>query len=58
MKKDGLLPASCLVVSVNESGASVYSASEIAREELPDQDITVRGAVSIGRRLQDPSPSW
>jgi uncharacterized protein len=54
MKKDGLLPAGCLVVSVNESGASVYSASEIAREELPDQDITVRGAVSIGRRLQDP----
>jgi len=54
MKKDGLLPASCLVVSVNESGASVYSASEIAREELPDQDVTVRGAVSIGRRLQDP----
>jgi uncharacterized protein len=54
MKKDGLVPASCLVVSVNESGASVYSASEIAREELPDQDVTVRGAVSIGRRLQDP----
>jgi uncharacterized protein len=54
MKKDGLIPESCLVVSVNESGASVYSASEIAREELPDQDITVRGAVSIGRRLQDP----
>ena len=42
------------VVVVNESGASVYSASEVAREELPDQDITVRGAVSIGRRLQDP----
>jgi uncharacterized protein len=39
---------------VNEAGASVYSASEIAREELPDQDVTVRGAVSIGRRLQDP----
>jgi uncharacterized protein len=54
MKKDGLLPEACLVVSVNESGASVYSASEIAREELPDQDVTVRGAVSIGRRLQDP----
>jgi uncharacterized protein len=54
MKKDGLLPAGCLVVSVNESGASVYSASEIAREELPGQDVTVRGAVSIGRRLQDP----
>ena len=42
------------VVLVNESGASVYSASEIAREELPDHDVTVRGAVSIGRRLQDP----
>jgi protein Tex len=39
---------------VNEDGASVYSASEIAREEFPDQDITVRGAVSIGRRLMDP----
>jgi len=42
------------VVLVNESGASIYSASEIARRELPDQDITVRGAVSIGRRLMDP----
>ncbi len=42
------------VVLVNESGASVYSASEVAREELPDYDVTVRGAVSIGRRLQDP----
>jgi protein Tex len=42
------------IVSVNESGASVYSASEVAREEFPDFDITVRGAVSIGRRLQDP----
>jgi len=39
---------------VDESGASIYSASEVAREELPDQDVTVRGAVSIGRRLQDP----
>ncbi len=39
---------------VNESGASIYSASEVAREEFPDQDITVRGAVSIGRRLLDP----
>lgn len=39
---------------VNEDGASVYSASEIAREEFPDQDITVRGAASIGRRLMDP----
>jgi len=43
-----------LSVMVNESGASVYSASELAREELPDKDVTVRGAVSIGRRLQDP----
>lgn len=42
------------VYLVNEDGASVYSASEIAREEFPDQDITVRGAVSIGRRLMDP----
>ena len=42
------------VVLVNEAGASVYSASEVAREEFPNQDVTVRGAVSIGRRLQDP----
>ncbi|MEA3227250.1 MAG: Tex-like N-terminal domain-containing protein, partial [Planctomycetota bacterium] len=42
------------VVMVNESGASVYSASKVAREEFPDQDVTVRGAVSIGRRLTDP----
>lgn len=42
------------VVMVNESGASIYSASEVAREEFPDQDVTVRGAVSIGRRLMDP----
>ncbi|WP_256010471.1 Tex family protein [Desertivirga xinjiangensis] len=42
------------VVMVNESGASIYSASEVAREEFPDKDITVRGAVSIGRRLMDP----
>ncbi len=42
------------VVMVNESGASVYSASDAARTEFPDQDITVRGAVSIGRRLMDP----
>lgn len=40
--------------SVNESGASIYSASDVAREEFPDKDITVRGAVSIGRRLMDP----
>ncbi len=48
------LPPSIAVVVVNESGASVYSASEAAREEFPDHDITVRGAVSIGRRLMDP----
>jgi len=48
------LPAAVPVVMVNESGASIYSASEIAREEFPDQDLTVRGAVSIGRRLMDP----
>jgi len=42
------------IVMVNESGASIYSASEAAREEFPDKDITVRGAVSIGRRLMDP----
>ena len=43
-----------IVVSVSESGASVYSASEIARKEFPELDLTVRGAISIGRRLQDP----
>ena len=42
------------VFVVSESGASVYSASKIAREEFPDEDVTVRGAVSIGRRLMDP----
>lgn len=42
------------VVSVNEAGASVYSASDIAREEFPELDLTIRGAISIGRRLQDP----
>lgn len=42
------------VFMVNESGASIYSASEVAREEFPDQDVTVRGAISIGRRLLDP----
>jgi uncharacterized protein len=48
------LPKNIEVVMVNESGASVYSASEVAREEFSDQDVTVRGAVSIGRRLMDP----
>ena len=42
------------VFMVNESGASIYSASEVAREEFPDHDVTVRGAISIGRRLLDP----
>ncbi len=44
----------CITIMVNESGASVYSASKVARDEFPDHDITVRGAVSIGRRLMDP----
>jgi len=48
------LPKQIPIVMVNESGASIYSASEVAREEFPDHDITVRGAVSIGRRLMDP----
>jgi len=48
------LPASIQIVVVSESGASIYSASEVAREEFPDHDVTVRGAVSIGRRLMDP----
>lgn len=43
-----------IIVMVNESGASVYSASEVARDEFPDFDVTVRGSVSIGRRLMDP----
>ena len=48
------LPPSIPVVLVNESGASIYSASEVAREEFPSEDVTVRGSVSIGRRLMDP----
>ncbi len=48
------LGSEILITLVNESGASIYSASEVARREFPDHDITVRGAVSIGRRLQDP----
>ena len=48
------LPSSIPVVMVNESGASIYSASDVAREEFPNEDVTVRGAVSIGRRLMDP----
>lgn len=49
-----ILPKEIPVIMVNESGASIYSASDVAREEFPDKDITVRGAVSIGRRLADP----
>lgn len=45
---------SCHYIIANEAGASVYSASELAREELPDLDVTIRGAVSIARRIQDP----
>ena len=52
--KDCNLPGNIPVVVVNESGASIYSASEVARAEFPDLDITFRGAVSIGRRLMDP----
>ena len=48
------LPDGCKLWTVSEDGASIYSASEIAREEFPDEDVTVRGAVSIGRRLMDP----
>ena len=52
--KAGALPAGLKVISVSEAGASVYSASELAREEFPDLDVSLRGAASIGRRLQDP----
>lgn len=48
------LPESVKVYTVSEDGASIYSASEVARKEFPDEDVTVRGAVSIGRRLMDP----
>jgi len=48
------LPKEIQIVMVNESGASIYSASKLARDEFPDQDITVRGGISIGRRLMDP----
>lgn len=48
------LPQGIKVYSVNEDGASVYSASQVARDEFPEYDVTVRGAVSIGRRLMDP----
>lgn len=48
------LPIAIPIVMVNESGASIYSASDVARREFPNHDLTVRGAVSIGRRLMDP----
>ena len=48
------LPKGVQIFSVNEDGASIYSASKTARDEFPDYDVTVRGAVSIGRRLMDP----
>lgn len=48
------LPSGVRVFTVSEDGASIYSASEVARAEFPDHDVTVRGAVSIGRRLMDP----
>ncbi|MCH7401745.1 Tex family protein [Belliella kenyensis] len=48
------LPKHVIITMVNESGASIYSASDVAREEFPDLDLTIRGAVSIGRRLMDP----
>lgn len=52
--REVMLPRKVQIFMVNENGASVYSASEVAREEFPEQDVTVRGAVSIGRRLIDP----
>ncbi|MCM1162685.1 MAG: RNA-binding transcriptional accessory protein [Muribaculaceae bacterium] len=52
--RDVVFPRKVQIYTVSESGASIYSASEVAREEFPDQDVTVRGAVSIGRRLLDP----
>lgn len=52
--RDVVFPRRVQIYMVNEQGASIYSASEVAREEFPDEDVTVRGAVSIGRRLLDP----
>lgn len=52
--RDLNLDAEVIVTLVNEDGASIYSASEVARREFPEHDVTVRGAISIGRRLQDP----
>jgi uncharacterized protein len=52
--RDLRLNPEVVLTLVNEDGASIYSASEVARREFPDHDVTVRGAISIGRRLQDP----
>ena len=52
------LALSAKIISVDERGASIYSASECARREFPDFDLTLRGAISIGRRLQDPLAEW
>lgn len=52
--RDVVFPRKVQIHMINENGASIYSASEIAREEFPDLDVTVRGAISIGRRLLDP----
>lgn len=52
--RDVIFPRKVQIYTVNENGASIYSASDVAREEFPNQDVTVRGAVSIGRRLLDP----
>ncbi|HHP7240812.1 MAG TPA: Tex family protein [Cyclobacteriaceae bacterium] len=49
-----VLPGDIIIAMVNERGASIYSASEVARAEFPNEDVTVRGAVSIGRRMMDP----
>lgn len=54
IRKIDVLPKNIPIIVVSEAGASVYSASEVAREEFPNYDVTVRGAVSIGRRLADP----
>ncbi len=48
------LPSNIIIAMVNESGASIYSASDVAREEFPNEDVTVRGSISIGRRMMDP----
>jgi uncharacterized protein len=54
LRESGVTDGLPFVVSVSEAGASIYSASDVAREEFPDLDLTIRGAVSIARRLQDP----